>query len=72
MIGIIKMADTAREVARFVAARLNMSDRGATAVEYGMIVALIAAVIVVTVGLVGQDTLGGFDTVENNINGSQD
>ena len=69
MIGNAKM--TIEEIARFVAARMNMSDRGATAVEYGMIVALIAAIIVVTVGLVGQDTLGGFETVEDNINGSQ-
>jgi len=46
---------------------MNLSDRGATAVEYGMIVALIAAVIVVTVGLVGQDTLDGFVEVEENI-----
>ena len=71
MIGIMKMANTAREVSRFVTARMNMSDRGATAVEYGMIVALIAAVIIVTIGLVGQDTLGGFETIEDNINGSQ-
>ena len=63
--------DTAREVVRYVTARMNMSDRGATAVEYGLIVALIAAIIVVTVGLVGQDTLGGFEGVEDNVNGSQ-
>ncbi len=70
MIGIVKMVDTAREVARFVAARMNMSDRGATAVEYGMIIALIAAIIVVTVGLVGQDTLNGFEAVEDNVGGN--
>jgi len=32
-------------------------DRGATAVEYAIVAALIAAVIVVTVTLVGLDTL---------------
>ena len=39
-------------------------EEGATAVEYGLIVALIAAIIVTTVGLVGQDVLRGFQTVE--------
>ena len=67
MIGIARMTRMARETARFLSARMNLSDRGATAVEYGMIVALIAAVIVVTVGLVGQDTLDGFVEVEENI-----
>lgn len=46
--------------------RLN-EDKGATAVEYGLLVALIAAVIVVMVGLVGQDVLAGFTTVETSI-----
>ena len=66
MVGILRMAKAATT---YFTARMDLSDRGATAVEYGMIVALIAAVIVVTVGLVGQDTLEGFDTVENNIGG---
>jgi pilus assembly protein Flp/PilA len=39
------------------------SDDGATAVEYGLLVALIAAVIVATVGLLGQAILGAFETV---------
>jgi len=69
MIGMLKMTNTARQIARFYSARMNLGERGATAVEYGMIVALIAAIIVVTVGLVGQDTLEGFDTVEDNIGG---
>ncbi|MDQ0031011.1 Flp family type IVb pilin [Arthrobacter bambusae] len=33
--------------------RLTSSEKGATAVEYGMLVALIAAVIVTVVGLLG-------------------
>jgi pilus assembly protein Flp/PilA len=43
------------------------SERGATAVEYGLMVALIAAVIVVAVGLLGTklDTL--FTGVSNDI-----
>ena len=39
---------------------IEADERGATAVEYGMMVALIAAVIAVTVGFVGTvATLGG-------------
>ncbi len=54
----------------FVADRKN-DDKGATAVEYGLIVALIAAVIVLVVGFLGQDVLGGFNTVEDRLGGSQ-
>lgn len=36
------------------------SERGATAVEYSLIVALIAAIIAGTVALVGQDTLSNW------------
>lgn len=39
-------------------------ERGATAVEYGIMVALIAAVIVTVVGLVGTDVKNAFDKVE--------
>ncbi len=37
------------------------NDRGATAVEYAILAALIAAVIVLTVAAVGLDTLGNWD-----------
>ena len=68
MIGMTKTTAAAvREIARFATARMNMNDRGATAVEYGMIVALIAAIIVLTVAAVGQDVLGGFTDVDNAI-----
>lgn len=46
---------------------LHGDETGATAVEYGLIVALIAAIIVTTVALVGQDVLAAFTTVANNI-----
>jgi pilus assembly protein Flp/PilA len=39
-------------------------DEGATAVEYGIMVALIAAVIVGVVATIGQDILKGFTAVE--------
>jgi pilus assembly protein Flp/PilA len=41
----------------------SMQDRGATAVEYGLIVAGIAVAIVVTVGLVG----GQLNTLFNSV-----
>ena len=46
---------------RWVAARLNIrSERGATAVEYGIMVALIAAVIIAAVVFLGQRTSSTF------------
>ena len=42
-------------------------DKGATAVEYGLLVALIAAVIVVIVAAVGGKVSGAFATVNNAI-----
>jgi pilus assembly protein Flp/PilA len=42
-------------------------DDGATAVEYGLLVALIAAVIVATVVTLGQDVLVGFQKVESRL-----
>lgn len=45
-------------------------EEGATAVEYGLLVALIAAVIVAMVALVGQDVLQAFTTVEGALPGA--
>ena len=42
-------------------------EEGATAVEYGLIVALIAAVIVAIVATLGQQVLAGFTTVSNEL-----
>jgi pilus assembly protein Flp/PilA len=50
----------ARLHARFIA-----RDRGATAVEYGLMVALIAAVIVATVFLLGTNLNTQFTTVKD-------
>jgi pilus assembly protein Flp/PilA len=40
-------------------------EKGATAVEYGLLVALIAAVIVVVVGLLGGEINAAFQTIVN-------
>lgn len=43
------------------------SDRGATAVEYGLMVALIAAVIVAIVVVVGHQVSNAFNTVSSQM-----
>ncbi len=43
-------------------------DRGATAVEYGLMVALIAVVIIAAVTLLGTNLLDKFGSVANSIN----
>ncbi len=47
--------------------RLATRDRGATAVEYGLMVALIAAVIVGTVVILGGKVDGAFNTVNTKL-----
>lgn len=47
--------------------RLFASDRGATAVEYGLIVALIALAIITAVTLVGTNLDSLFTEVGNNV-----
>ena len=42
---------------------VKQKERGATAVEYGLLVALIAAVIVAIVFTLGQEIKAGFQTV---------
>lgn len=50
---------------RLMDLRDRQNDRGATAVEYGMLVALIAAVIVTIVGILGGKVNTAFTTVSN-------
>jgi len=40
------------------------SESGATAVEYGLFLALIAAVIIATVTLLGTEVLGLFESIQ--------
>jgi len=57
---------TARLAAKFFVLRHNR-DKGATAVEYGVMVAAIIAVIVAIVFAIGQKILAAFTDVNNAI-----
>ena len=54
-------------VQTYLAGLLNRVDRGATAVEYGLMVALIAGVIIVAVTLIGTKLTTLFTTVATAI-----
>lgn len=60
------------EVYEFMKARvgLSSSDEGATAVEYGIMVALIAIVIIVAVALLGTNLQQTFQRVATEIGGT--
>jgi pilus assembly protein Flp/PilA len=47
--------------------RNRRDERGATAVEYGLMVALIAVVIIVAVGLLGTNLNGIFNKVATSV-----
>jgi len=47
--------------------KLKREEKGATAVEYGIMVALIAAIIIGTVSTIGKDVLKGFESVATTL-----
>jgi pilus assembly protein Flp/PilA len=53
-------------IAKFHALKATR-DQGATAVEYGLMVALIAVVIIAAVTLLGDNLAGLFDTVAGEV-----
>ena len=62
------MLRSIRNTASWLSARLDIrSARGATAVEYGIMVALIAAVIIVAVVFLGNKTSSTFSCTASNI-----
>lgn len=50
-----------------VSKRLGNAAKGATAVEYGLLVALIAAVIITVVAVLGTNLKPGFTTVSSKL-----
>jgi pilus assembly protein Flp/PilA len=65
--GVPTMLKSYISVQTYLAGLLNRDDRGATAVEYGLMVALIAAVIVGTVTALGVKLNGLFTTITGAI-----
>lgn len=62
-----------RSLASWATARMQIrSERGATAVEYGLMVALIAAVIIAAVVLLGQNTEQAFDCTARSVGARAD
>ncbi len=51
----------------FVATAPKKDEKGATAVEYGLLVALIAAFIIAAVVLLGEDITKAFESITNKL-----
>ena len=68
-VGTIKTTEGHIMLARIVTLqiRLRNSERGATAVEYGLMVALIAVVVIVAVSLLGTRLSTLFDNVDSSV-----
>lgn len=65
MSGLVGVAHT---LSTWITARMNVkSERGATAVEYGLMVALIAAVIIASVVLLGNNTKAAFQCTADSV-----
>ena len=69
---MLSLVELARVWCQWLAARANVkSERGATAVEYGVMVALIAAVIITAVIFLGNRTSSTFSCTASNIGAGQ-
>ncbi|MCV2489998.1 Flp family type IVb pilin [Geodermatophilus sp. YIM 151500] len=55
----------------FASERLRREEKGATAVEYGLMVGLIAAVIIATVITLGGQLDGLFQEITNQLGGAE-
>jgi pilus assembly protein Flp/PilA len=66
---VYKLYATFLTLSAFAEDRLRREEKGATAVEYGLMVGLIAVAIIVTVGLLGGKLNGLFDTIKNALPG---
>lgn len=56
---------------RYLSARFVRTEEGASAVEYGLLVGLIAVAIIVTVGLLGGALDGLFQSVTDQLPGDE-
>ncbi len=66
---MIQLYTSLYTLAAFTADRVKREQKGATAVEYGLMVGLIAVAIIVTVGLLGGKLNGLFEQIKNALPG---
>ncbi len=57
-----------RAAAQTPAVQGRLDERGATMVEYGIIVSLIAVASILILGVLGVDVFNAFNSAENNMN----
>ena len=57
------------QMGQWLQARIANDERGAAAVEYGMLVALIAAVVIGIVFALGGQIQSAFQTISDGLNG---
>jgi pilus assembly protein Flp/PilA len=57
---------------RTLMTRIRRDEEGATAIEYGLLAALVAVAIIVAVGLIGQELNSSFTFVADSLEASND
>jgi pilus assembly protein Flp/PilA len=57
-------------LASWIKARFNTDDRGASLVEYALLIALIAVVCIAAIGLLGREANSSFESTGNAIAGT--
>ncbi len=67
---MIQLYTSLYTLAAFTADRVKREEKGATAVEYGLMVGLIAVVIIAAVALLGTKLDGLFDTIGAKLGGT--
>ena len=63
----VKLLDAKNRMVRATKQFFGAKEEGASAVEYGLLVSLIAAIIIMAVKTVGQKTSTGFNTVATTL-----
>jgi pilus assembly protein Flp/PilA len=69
---VINAYATVATLVAFAQERLRRDEKGATAVEYGLMVGLIAVVIIVAVTTLGGQLNGLFESVSDQLGGAGD
>jgi pilus assembly protein Flp/PilA len=67
---MLRIYIAAMDLLASVTGRIERNEKGATAVEYGLMVALIAGVIILAVATLGNNLRDLFNTVANKITGT--